>query len=78
MVKLDQIKASISAMGETLRKELDGVQDAIIGDIRLTQQSRLPSAHAAITDYLRTHSDLTQPPDMNNPNYIEHAARRWT
>jgi hypothetical protein len=70
IAKLDQIKASINVMGERLRKDLDGAVDTILDDIRLTQQSRIPGAHAAITDYLRTHPDTTQLPDLNNPNYV--------
>ena len=70
VAKLDEIKVSINTMGERLRKDLDGVVDTIVGDIRLTQQARLPGAHAAIADYLRTHADTSQPPDVDNPNYI--------
>jgi hypothetical protein len=68
--QLNAIRSDISSMGEKLRLALDGVKDEIIGDIRLTQQARLPGAHAAIRDYQRTHTDLTQRPDVNNANYV--------
>ena len=68
--QLHRIRHDINKMGESLRLALGQGVEQIIGDIRLTQLAQLPDAHAAIRDYLRTHTVPPQPPKRDDLNYV--------
>jgi hypothetical protein len=71
VAKLDAIRDDINALGEKLRQALDNAVDQIVGDIRLTEISKVPAAHAAVADYLRTHPKPPTPPQVDDPNYVD-------